>query len=86
MTTWICELDKDDIKVIAALAHIYLREVPDSPVVQNLLDKLTQQTENVISKNPKDHKLDSIPKEVQEAFRVVESPMIYLPSGALFDE
>ena len=85
MTTWICELNKEDVKLIAALAHAYLKEVPDQPVAIQLLEKLRDQTEHTVSMDPKDHKLETIPDGPIPEFKPVMTPTLYLP-GAFFDE
>ncbi len=85
MTTWICELNKEDVKLIAALTHAYLKEVPDQIIANKLISKLREQTEGVVSLNPEDHKLTTIPDRPEPAFKPVLSPMLYMP-GDLLDE
>lgn len=85
MTTWICELNREDVKLIAALAHAYLKEVPDQIVATQLLEKLRDQTENTVSLDPQDHKLEDVPDRPVPAFRPISGPMLYTP-GLMFDE
>ena len=85
MTTWICELNKEDVSLIATLAHAFLQEVPDQEVATQLLEKLREQTENTVSLDPQDHKMESIPDHVKAKFKPVTIPTLYMP-GHLFDE
>lgn len=86
MTTWICELNRQDVQLLAALIHAYLKAVPDQIVANQLLEKLRDQTENAVSLDPDKHELESIPDRPEPMFRPVVAPRLYYPTSSLLDE